>query len=36
MNIQEEYRRWLEKATLDPDLIPELRAMALRDPPVPF
>ena len=27
MNIQEEYRRWLEKATLDPDLIPELRAM---------
>ena len=27
MNIQEKYRRWLEKATLDPDLIPELRAM---------
>ena len=27
MNIQEEYRRWLEKATLDPDLIPELRTM---------
>ena len=27
MNIQEEYRRWLEKATEDADLLPELRAM---------
>ena len=27
MNIQEEYRRWLEKATGDADLFPELRAM---------
>lgn len=27
MNIQEEYRRWLEKATGDADLLPELRAM---------
>ena len=27
MNIQEEYRRWLSKATEDADLLPELRAM---------
>ena len=27
MNIQEEYRRWLEKATGDADLLPELRTM---------
>ena len=27
MNIQEEYRRWREKATEDADLLPELRAM---------
>ena len=27
MNIQEEYRRWLEKAAGDADLLPELRAM---------
>ena len=27
MNIQEEYRRWLEMATGDADLLPELRAM---------
>ena len=27
MNIQEEYRRWLEKATGDADLLPELRDM---------
>ena len=27
MEIQQNYNRWLEKATLDPDLIPELRAM---------
>ena len=27
MNIQEEYRRWMEKATGDADLLPELGAM---------